>query len=53
MVATLQALVVELRAAIAEQGATIVRLEERDRDLEVRVGQHSGDSSRPPSFDLQ
>ena len=45
VVATRQALVVELRA-------TIVRLEERVRDLETRVGQHSGNSSRPPSSDL-
>ena len=59
VVATLQALVVELRATIAEQRATIVdlraanvRLEERVRGLETRVGQHSGNSSRPPSSDL-
>ena len=52
LVATLLALVVELRATIAEQRATIVRLEERVRDLETRVGQHSGNSSRPPSSDL-
>ena len=30
----------------------IVRLEERVRDLETRVGQDSGNSSRPPSSDL-
>ncbi len=62
----MQALVVELRATIAEQRATNagqqatilelraanVRLEERVRDLETRVGQHSGNSSRPPSSDL-
>jgi len=52
VVATLQALVVELQATIAEQRATIVRLEERVWDLETRVGQHSGNSSRPPSSDL-
>jgi len=57
--ATLQALVAELQLTIAEQRATIVdlraanvRLEERVRDLETRVGQHSGNSSRPPSSDL-
>ena len=52
VVATLQALVVELRATIAEQRATITQLQERVRDLETRVGQHSGNSSRPPSSDL-
>jgi len=57
--ATLQALVSDLRAVITEQEAviteqraTIVRLEERVRDLEARVGQHSGNSSRPPSSNL-
>ena len=57
--ATLRALVAELQATIAEQRATIVdlrsanvRVEERVRDLETRVGQHSGNSSRPPSSDL-
>ena len=44
VVATLQALI-ELRA-------TNVRLEEPVRDLETRVGQHSGNSSRPSSSDL-
>ena len=50
---------VSLPATIAEQRATIVdlraanvRLQERVRDLETRVGQHSGNSSRPPSSDL-
>ena len=52
VVATLQALVVEQQATITKQRATIVRLEERVRDLETRVGQHSGNSSRPPSSDL-
>ena len=59
VVATLQALVDELLATNAGQQATIlelraanVRLEERVRDLETRVGQHSGNSSRPPSSDL-
>ena len=37
---------------IAEQRATITQLQERVRDLETRVGQHSGNSSRPPSSDL-
>ena len=57
--ATLRALVAELQATITEQRATIVdlraanvRLEERVRDLKTRVGQHSGNSSRPPSSDL-
>jgi len=45
LVAVLQVLVVELRA-------TIIRLEERVRDLETPAGQHSGNSSRPPSSDL-
>ena len=44
VVATLQALI-ELRA-------TNVRLEEPVRVLETRVGQHSGNSSRPLSSDL-
>ena len=52
LTATYQALVGELRATITEQRATIFRLEERVRDLETRVGQHSGNSSRPPSSDL-
>ena len=59
VVATLQALVVELRATNAGQQATILdlratitQLQERVRDLETRVGQHSGNSSRPPSSDL-
>ena len=56
MVATLQALDGELRATnsgqqatILELRATITQLQERFRDLETRVGQHSGNSSRPPS----
>ena len=52
LVATLQVTIAELRAVIVELRATIVRLEERVRDLETRVGQHSGNSSRPPSSDL-
>ena len=57
--ATLQAIVVELQATVADQRVTIVdpraanvRLEERDRDFENWAGQHSGNSSRPPSSDL-
>ncbi len=45
MIATMQALVGDLRA-------TITQLQERVRDLETRVGQHSGKSSRSPSSDL-
>ena len=41
-----------LQALVAEQQAMIVHLQERVRDLETRVGQHSGNSSRPPSSDL-
>ena len=59
MTATLQALVGDLRATIAEeqaviteQRAMIVRMEERVRDLVTRVGQESGNSSRPPSSDV-
>ena len=52
LTATLQALVAEQQAVITEQRAMIARLEERVRDLETRVGQHSGNSSRPPSSDL-
>jgi len=52
VVATLQALVLEQQATIVDLRAAIVRLEERARDLEIRVGQHSGNSSRPPSSDL-
>jgi len=52
MTATLQALVGDLRAVITEQQAMIVRSEERVRDLETRMGQHSGNSSRTPSSDL-
>ncbi|NBT26382.1 MAG: IS66 family transposase, partial [Actinobacteria bacterium] len=59
VIGTLQALVVELRATnagqqatILELRATITQLQERVRDLETRVGQHSGNSSRPPSSDL-
>ena len=59
VIATLQALVVEHLATNAGQQATIldlhatnVRLEEPVRDLETRVGQHSGNSSRPSSSDL-
>ena len=52
MVATLQALVDELRATVAEHLARVFRLEERVWDLETRVGQHLGNSSRPPSSDL-
>ena len=52
VIATLQALVVEQQATIVDLRAANVRLEERVRDLETRVGQHSGNSSRPPSSDL-
>ena len=59
MTTTMQALVAKLQTTIAEQRAVIVdlraanaRLEERVRDLETRVGQHSGNSSLPPSSDL-
>ena len=52
MIATLQSLVVEQPAVIADLRAANVRLEERVRVLETRVGQHSGNSSRPPSSDL-
>ena len=51
VVANLQSLV-ELRATIVYLRAAIVRLEERVWDLETRVGQHSGNSSPPPSSDL-
>ena len=59
VIATLQATIAELRAANVDLRAVNVdlravnaRLEERVRDLETRVGQHSGNSSRPPSSDL-
>jgi len=52
VIATLQALLGELRSTIAEQRAMVVRLEERVRDLETRVGHHSGNSSGPPSSGL-
>ena len=52
VIATLQALVVEQQATIVDLRAANVRLEERVRTLETRVGQHSGNSSRPPSSDL-
>ena len=52
VIATLQALFVQQQATIAEQRATIVRLKGRVRDLETWVGQHPGNSSRPPSSDL-
>ena len=45
-------MIAEQQAVIAEQRATITQLQERVRDLETRVGQHSGNSSRPPSSDL-
>ncbi|MCX5985016.1 MAG: SlyX family protein, partial [Chloroflexi bacterium] len=51
VIATLQALVVEQQATIVDLRAATVRLAERVRDLEPRVGQHSGNSSRPPSSD--
>ena len=67
LVVELRATIAEQRATIAEQRATnagqqavilefrstITQLQERVRDLETRVGQHSGNSSRPPSSDLQ
>ena len=49
MIAILQATIAELRAVNVDLRAANVRLEERVRDLETRVGQHSGKSSRPPS----
>ena len=59
LVATLQATIAELRAVNVDLRAVNVdlraanaRLEERVRDLETRVGQHSGNSSRPPPSDL-
>ena len=59
MTATLQALVGDLRATIAEEQAVIteqrvmiVRVDERVRDLVTRVGRESGNSSRPPSSDV-
>ncbi len=59
LTATYQALVGALRApnagqqaTILELRATITQLQERVRDLETRVGQHSGNSYRPPSSDL-
>ena len=59
VIATLQATIAELRAVNVDLRALNVdlraanaRLEERVRDLETRVGQHSGNSSRPPSSDL-
>ncbi len=48
----LRAVNVDLRAVNVELRAANARLEERVRDLETRVGQHSGNSSRPPSSDL-
>ena len=52
VIATLQATIAELRAANVDLRAVNARLEERVRDLETRVGQHSGNSSLPPSSDL-
>ena len=52
MIATLEATIAELRAVNVDLRAANARLEERVRDLETRVGQHSGNSSRPPSSDL-
>ena len=52
VIATLQSLVAEQQATIVDLRAVNARLEERVRDLETRVGQHSGNSSRPPSSDL-
>ena len=52
VIATLQATIADLRAVIVDLRAANVRLEERVRDLETRVGQHSGNSSPPPSSDL-
>ena len=52
VIASLQAAIAELRAVNVDLRATIPQLQERVRDLETRVGQHSGNSSRPPSSDL-
>ena len=52
VIATLQATIAELRAVNIDLRAANARLEERVRGLETRVGQHSGNSSRPPSSDL-
>ena len=52
MFGTLQALVVEQQATIAEQLATITQLQDRVRNLATRLGQHAGNSSRPPSSGL-
>ena len=52
VIATLQATIAELRAVNVDLRAANARLEERVRDLETRVGQHSGNTSRPPAFDL-
>jgi transposase len=52
VIATLQATIPELRAVNVDLRATITQEQERVRDLETRVGQHSGNSSRPPSSDL-
>ena len=52
MVATLPATIAEQRATIVDLRAANVRLQERVRGLETRVGQHSGNSYRPPSSAL-
>ena len=51
-IAELRAVNIDLRAVNVDLRAANVRLQERVRDLETRVGQHSGNSSRPPSSDL-
>src|SRR5829696_2923225 len=45
------ALVEHLLALLAQQQATIDRLDARVRELEARLGQNSRNSSKPPSSD--
>jgi uncharacterized coiled-coil protein SlyX len=45
------AVIVELRAANAEQGRLIARLQARVAELERRLGKDSSNSSKPPSSD--
>lgn len=41
----------ELQALVESQKRTMAALEQRIHELEARLGQHSGNSSRPPSTD--
>ena len=52
MIAIVQANTADQRSTIFDLRSSDIRLEDRVRDLKTRVGQHSGNSHRPPSSAL-